>query len=116
MAKNNYRDAFFVQSLQKALETKVHQEFKFDDKRRWRFDFAIPEFKIAIEQEGGVWSNGRHTRGSGFVGDMEKYNRATELGWRILRYTPSNLNDTVTLIQISNLVRLVRNGDKEKEM
>lgn len=34
---------------------------------------------------------GRHTRGSGFVKDMEKYNAAGLLGWRVFRFTPKQL-------------------------
>lgn len=64
------------------------QEHRFKPPRRWKFDYANPGLMIAIEIEGGVWSNGRHTRGKGYVMDMEKYNAATLLGWRLLRYTP----------------------------
>jgi len=65
------------------------REYKFDSKRRWRFDFAWPDKKIAVEIEGGVWlrSGGRHSRGKGFIGDCEKYNQAIMLGWKVLRYT-----------------------------
>jgi len=66
---------------------KVEKEYRFC-KRRWRFDYAIPDKKIAIEIEGGVWISGRHNRASGFLKDMEKYNTATILGWRVLRFTP----------------------------
>lgn len=33
------------------------KEYRFHDKRKWRFDYAIPEHKIAIEVEGGVWNS-----------------------------------------------------------
>ncbi len=66
-------------------------EMKFDPKRRWRFDMAWPESKIALEIEGGVWSGGRHTRGAGFIKDAEKYNRAAMMGWRVLRITPDQI-------------------------
>lgn len=62
------------------------REFKFDPERKWRFDFLIPP-NVGIEIEGGVWSQGRHTRGSGFIADCEKYNSAAMLGYKVLRYT-----------------------------
>lgn len=76
-------------------------EYRFDPKRRWRFDFAWPTHLLALEVEGAVWTNGRHTRGSGFIKDMEKYNRAAVLGWRVLRTTPSELcmQETVEMIK-----------------
>jgi hypothetical protein len=46
---------------------------------------------IALEVEGGVWTRGRHTRGKGFLGDMEKYNAAALGGWCVLRVTPDRL-------------------------
>lgn len=64
------------------------REWRFDLKRKWRFDFAFPVHRVAIEIEGGSWSGGRHTTGTGFQADCAKYNRALELGWRVLRYTP----------------------------
>jgi len=67
-------------------------EFKFHPERRWRFDYAYPEKKIAIEIEGGIFTNGRHVRGKGFLNDLEKYNNAALLGWKLLRYTPSNID------------------------
>lgn len=67
-------------------------ELVFAPPRRWRFDYAWSAKKIAVEIEGGVWSGGRHTRGSGFVKDMEKYNAAGRLGWRVFRFTPQQLS------------------------
>lgn len=68
---------------------KLHpvREFEFHSERKWRFDFAFPDKKIAVEIEGGVWSAGRHNRGSGFITDIDKYNSAAILGWRVMRYT-----------------------------
>ena len=62
------------------------REYRFHPERKWRFDFANPHMKVAVEIEGGAFSGGRHTRGAGFVADCEKYNQATVLGWRVLRY------------------------------
>jgi hypothetical protein len=66
-------------------------ELKFHPERRWRFDYAWPALKIALEVEGGIWSGGRHTSPQGFVKDMAKYNAAACLGWRVLRVAPKDL-------------------------
>lgn len=67
------------------------REFRFHRKRRWRLDWAWPLAKVALEVEGGVWTKGRHTRPKGFLKDIEKYNAAAALGWRVIRCTPSQL-------------------------
>ena len=76
---------------------KPDTEHKFHPTRRWRFDYAWHEQRIALEVEGGVWVGGRHTSGAGFVKDMEKYNEAACLGWRIIRCQPKQLCTTATL-------------------
>lgn len=63
------------------------REYRFHPKRRWRFDFCWPGLMLAAEVEGAIWASGRHTRGSGYQADAEKYNSAVLLGWRVLRFT-----------------------------
>lgn len=79
---------FLKQIYRQRLGVEVETEYKFHPTRRWRFDVAIPEYKIALEIEGGVWCGGRHTSSAGFMRDMEKYNTATLMGWRLFRCTP----------------------------
>jgi hypothetical protein len=72
-------------------------EFRFDSIRKWRFDFAWPSYMVAMEVEGGVWSQGRHTRPQGFINDMAKYNAATLQGWRVIRCLPDKINEGVRM-------------------
>jgi very-short-patch-repair endonuclease len=81
-------------------------EVVFHPTRKWRFDYAWPAFKVALEVEGGVWTGGRHTRGSGFLKDVEKYNAAACLGWRIIRVTPTDLMRTSTRVLIESALGL----------
>ncbi|WP_411684716.1 hypothetical protein [Aeromonas caviae] len=66
-------------------------ELMFHPKRKWRFDFAWEEQKLALEIHGGIHSGGRHTRGRGFVEDRAKMNEATLLGWTVLEVTPEHI-------------------------
>ncbi len=80
------------------------REYPFHPDRRWRFDYAWPKRMLAVECEGGAWTQGRHTRGEGFIADMEKYNAAVQLGWRLLRFTPEQLL-AGAVAQIAELLR-----------
>jgi hypothetical protein len=68
-------------------------EHRFVLSRRWRADlyFERNGVKLAVEVEGGAWTRGRHTRGAGFIKDMEKYNRYTLEGIWLLRCVPDDL-------------------------
>jgi very-short-patch-repair endonuclease len=67
-------------------------EYRFHAERRWRFDFAWPERKVAVEIDGGIWVHGRHNRASGYLADLEKLNAAAEAGWRVLRYATGHVD------------------------
>ena len=97
-------ESFAVQCKHKRLPAPV-REFKFCEWRRWRFDFAWPALKIAAECEGGHWSGGRHTRGSGFEKDCEKYNVAQNLGWRVFRFTKSMIDSGEAIELISGQMK-----------
>lgn len=66
-------------------------EYRFHPTRKWRFDWAIVQCKIAIEQQGGLFVQGRHSRGAGVMRDMEKLNHAVLDGWRVLLFTPQQV-------------------------
>ena len=81
-----------------------YREYKFHPTRKWRFDFCWPELKIAVEVEGGVWSGGRHTTGSGFTKDCEKYNHAALLGYRVLRFTGDTIKSHEAIDMIKEMI------------
>lgn len=80
------------------------QEHRFHATRRWRFDLAWPDRMIAVEVDGGVWSGGRHTRGAGFVGDCEKANEATAMGWRVFRFPTPHVSDGSAVAMLRRLL------------
>jgi very-short-patch-repair endonuclease len=48
------------------------REHQFAPPRRFRWDFAWPDHRVAVEVDGGLFVNGRHSRGAGVERDMEK--------------------------------------------
>lgn len=102
-------------------KVEVVKEYRFHPKRMWRFDYAIPVHKVAIEVEGATFKKttyrdkktgekvtvmgGRHGIGEGYLNDMEKYNTATVMGWKVLRVTPSKLINSATIDLIGMAIR-----------
>jgi very-short-patch-repair endonuclease len=81
------------------------REYRFHPKRRWRFDFAWPLYKVAVEVDGGIYSRGRHVRGKGFESDAEKRNAAVLAGWRVLHFTPRMVRSGIAVRAIESLIR-----------
>lgn len=75
------------------------KEFHFAKPRMYRFDFALPEFKIGIEYDGLNSKKSGHTTLVGFTSDTEKINLAITLGWRVLRFTCLNYENVLTEIK-----------------
>lgn len=55
-------------------------QYRFHPTRQWRFDFAWPSLKIAVEIQG--FGEG-HTSYEGMAADYEKHNAAIQHGWKI---------------------------------
>lgn len=89
------------------------QELMFHPTRKWKFDFAWPDHKIALEVEGGIWIQGGHSRGKGYKKDMSKYNQAAVLGWTVLRCVPDELINQTTLLKTILINK--NNGKKTEE-
>ena len=84
--KSNLENHFSL--LLKSLKIEFVREYRFHPTRKWRSDFFLPQKRVLVEIEGGVWmSKARHTSGIGYSNDVEKYNEATVLGFKVLRYT-----------------------------
>jgi very-short-patch-repair endonuclease len=65
------------------------RELVFAPPRRWRFDFAWPDALVAVEIDGGQWKagGGRHNTDA----DRDKLNHAAAIGWRVVRFSPQQV-------------------------
>jgi len=69
----------------------LKMEWPFAPPRKFRWDFCDPNTLVAVEIEGGIWTGGRHTRGSGFEKDCVKKNLAARDGWLVFYFTSGML-------------------------
>lgn len=93
-----------------ALKIPFTREFKFHPQRKWQADFRIDDMPILVEVEGGVFSNGRHTRGEGYTKDCEKYSAAAVNGWYVIRGTTEQIKDGLVIQWIEKLIERLRGG------
>jgi very-short-patch-repair endonuclease len=82
----------------------VRDRLRAADLKDWRFDFAWPDERLAVEVEGGQWSGGRHTRGKGFTEDILKYDRAMRLGWTVYRTEAGLIKSNEAVVTIAGLL------------
>jgi hypothetical protein len=80
-------------------------EVVFADGRKWRLDYGWKAQRVAVEQEGGVWTGGRHTRGVGFEKDCEKYAEAALLGWVVFRASPRQMTNGTALSWVKRALK-----------
>lgn len=88
----------FFGLLQEAGLPQPKRELRFHPTRKWQMDYAWEKERVFLEVEGlfsrdlnGKVVAGRHRQIGGYLKDMEKYNEAAAMGYRLLRTTPSGL-------------------------
>ncbi|MEM1113256.1 MAG: hypothetical protein AAGI11_15195 [Pseudomonadota bacterium] len=91
--------------------------------KNWVFDFAWPQFKFAVEVDGGGWVGGGHNTGQGSARDKQKGHDATRLGWTVYRCDADLIHSGRSLLLIEsrlmdyqaragNLAELVESWDE----
>jgi very-short-patch-repair endonuclease len=68
--------------------------------RKFRFDFAWPEHRLAVEVQGGSWTGKGHTGGLGYADDCRKLNLAQLNGWRVLWYTTEQVENATAIDEL----------------
>lgn len=71
----------------------------------YRFDFAWPDIKLAVEVNGGIWlKKGGHNTGRGIERDLQKSGAAMKLGWTVYSCTPAMIKSGDALQTIEILI------------
>lgn len=104
-SKSFYEDVLFAEIKAAGLPEPC-REFYFHPTRKWRADLAYPDAMVLIEVNGGVYTHGRHTRGSGYTEDLRKVNAAQLLGYMVLQFTTGQVEDGEALPVISQALAI----------
>lgn len=104
--KSSKQDAVeFLNICERAQLPKPELEFVFHPTRKWRFDYAWPKYKLALEVDGGVFIGGAHNSGRGFLEDHEKLNSAAVIGWRVLKVQPKDILKFETVDMVARAMK-----------
>lgn len=100
-AMSYYEKAFYALMKSEGLPLPIC-EYQAINGRKWRCDFVwLTDFEhgedhrpdgVVVEVEGGIWSRGRHVRGSGFLRDIEKYNELALANYLLIRIAKEHLD------------------------
>lgn len=83
-------------------------EYRFHPTRKWRADYCWVQELLILEVDGGLWVNGRHSRGAGRLADMEKLSEAAILGYRVIYSTPTEVANGSVLYRVQRALNIVR--------
>lgn len=110
--KRSHLEMLMESQMQGAMVKPWVVEYEFCPGRNWRFDFAWPALKVALEVEGGTRSGGRHVTGSGYEKDCEKYNAAVVMGWAVIRATEMCIKSGAALVLVESVLRSRRAAEQ----
>lgn len=93
MSKTDWKDEFLKQLLAARIPLPL-AEVRFHPTRKWRFDYAWPAQKIAVEYQGGIfYRQASHSGIAGLKRDCLKFSSATALGWRLFLINADMVRD-----------------------
>lgn len=92
------------------LEHAFHVPRGDEKRRRWRFDMAWPELRVACEVEGGTFARGasRHTTAVGYGRDCLKYSMAAIQGWIVVRADAPMIRDGTAAALVARALEAAR--------
>ncbi len=85
MSKSDLEEVFALQLDALGL-TGYLREYQAIKGRKYRFDFCWEHAKLLAEINGGTFTKGAHSTGTGIRRDYEKNNLAQLEGWRCLMF------------------------------
>jgi very-short-patch-repair endonuclease len=105
--------AFKVLLQELGTDHDVKTEHCFHETRKWRFDVALVDVKVALEIDGGGWGWGKghkkqgcHARAKQRLSDCEKDFYAMVLGWLVVRVDWEQVRDGIALYRVLSLAEM----------
>ena len=91
---SDLEESFATQLKQHSLPEPTREfPFALMRRRKFRFDFAWIEERVAVEIQGATFRKGAHSSGTGLARDFEKNNLAMLLGWKVFYFDSKMVQD-----------------------
>ena len=104
MSASELEDIFAAQLDAVGLDGYV-REYQAIPGRRFRFDFCWQKERLLVEINGGTYSKGAHSTGTGINRDYEKSNLAVVNGWRVLSFDTKQVKSGAALEVVEQILR-----------
>jgi very-short-patch-repair endonuclease len=102
-------EALFAFQLQASGAPQWERQYRFAHElgREWRWDFAWPGLKLAVEIQGGIWKKGggAHSHPTDILRNMAKHNDGAKLGWRLLQFSTDEVKSGEGLAYTMTVIR-----------
>lgn len=105
-ANRKFLEDKFLENWEALGGVALRREYQFHESRKWRFDFASLEAKVAFEIQGGLYkAESGHRSREGVKRDYEKLNAAQELGWQVYQVTSQDLQSREAMEKFINTIQ-----------
>ena len=95
----------FAFQLDAAGLTGYVREFQAIPGRKFRFDFAFVKERLLIEINGGTYSKGAHSTGTGIARDYEKFRLGQACGWEVYPFDTKEVKNGTALAAVEKFLR-----------
>ena len=73
--------------------------------RKFRFDFAFLREWLLVEINGGTYSKGAHSTGTGIARDYEKFRLGQACGWEVYPFDTKEVKNGAALAAVEKYLR-----------
>lgn len=104
MSASELEDIFAAQLDAIGLDGYV-REYQAIPGRRFRFDFAWRKERLLVEINGGTYSKGAHSTGTGIARDYEKIRLGQVCGWTVYPFDTKEVKNGDALSAVEKFIR-----------
>lgn len=92
-ASERYLESFDrLKEILDRMEIKYEEYFHFKTTKHWRFDLHLVGYMTLIEIAGGPWSGGRKGKLATKAWSIDRYDHASDMGYRYVRFEQADIN------------------------